>query len=298
MTFIRSFLFVPAASEKMLGKIDGSDADAVILDLEDAVVESQKPKARELAAEYLTERPAGSRQPQIWVRVNAIGSSHWDADLNAILQHEPDGIVLPKAEGPDDVEKLAGRLDAARLGPDVKILAIATETAAAPFRLGDYANAKLDRLYGMTWGAEDLSAALGASTNIDGAGRYRFTYELVRSLCLMGARAAGVEPIEGVFTDFRDLEGLAASCQAAREDGFVGRLAIHPAQVPIINNAFTPGADEIDHAHAVVAAFDASPGAGAVSLDGRMLDIPHLTQARAIIARSKALSQKTEGAGA
>jgi citrate lyase subunit beta/citryl-CoA lyase len=196
--------------------------------------------------------------------------------------------MLPKAQGPADIERLSFYLDAleAQAGltlGSTRVLPVATETAAAPFNLGAYGAARLPRLAGLTWGSEDLSTALGASTNRDVSGEWAFTYRMVRSLTLMGARAAGVQPIDTLYSDFRDEQGLRAASQASRAEGFTGRLAIHPAQVQAINESYLPSAAEIEHARRVIAAFEASPGAGAVGLDGKMVDIPHLKQAQALI---------------
>jgi citrate lyase subunit beta/citryl-CoA lyase len=220
-------------------------------------------------------------EANLWVRINPLDSPEADKDLAAVLPHHPNGIVLPKAEGGASVAELARRLTE-RGNATAQILAIATETPAAMFQLGTYGGAK--RLTGLTWGAEDLPAAIGASTSREEDGRYTPPYELARSLCLFGAAAAGVAPIETVYPAFRDLEGLAAYAGRARRDGFTGMMAIHPAQVEVINAAFTPSASEIEHARAVVAAFDANPGAGALSLGGRMIDRPHLIQARRTVA--------------
>ncbi|HEY1145899.1 MAG TPA: CoA ester lyase, partial [Allosphingosinicella sp.] len=224
----------------------------------------------------LTEHPAES----LWVRINPLDGAEADRDLTAILTARPDGIVLPKAEGGASVNELVRRL-AERGNVTAQVLPIASETPAAVFQLGSFAGVK--RLAGITWGAEDLPAAIGASSSREADGSYTAPYEMVRALCLFGAAAAGVAPIETVYPAFRDLEGLAAYAARARRDGFVGMMAIHPDQVPVINAAFTPSEAEIAHAQAVVAAFEANPGAGAVSLDGRMLDRPHLVQAKRVL---------------
>ncbi|KAJ54066.1 citrate lyase [Actibacterium mucosum KCTC 23349] len=285
MSALRSFLFVPADSPDKMTKAVASGTDAVIFDLEDAVAPEHKPAARAEVARFLVETPDPTCQ--IWVRVNPLDSGMAEGDLQTILQGPlPSGIVLPKAVGPEDVAKLSKMLDAYDPEGAIRILPVATETAAAPFRLGDYADADLPRLWGLTWGAEDLSTALGAATNRDADGNWAFTYRMVRSMCLMAARAAGVEPVETLYANFRDTDGLRADSQAAATEGFTARLAIHPAQVGPINDAFVPSKDAITHAQRVVAAFDANPGTGTVGLDGQMLDIPHLTQARAVLARA------------
>jgi citrate lyase subunit beta/citryl-CoA lyase len=274
---LRSLLFVPGDRPDRMEKALGCGADALILDLEDAVAPAAKPEARRAVAAFVAAHPTAS----LWVRINPLDGPEADKDLQAILGARPDGIVLPKAEGGASVTELAQRLT--RSGnATAQILAIATETPAAIFQLGTYGGVK--RLAGLTWGAEDLPAAIGAATSREEDGRYTAPYELARSLCLFGAAAAGVAPIETVFPAFRDLEGLAAYAARARRDGFTGMMAIHPDQVPVINAAFTPSQEEIAHARAVVAAFAAHPGAGALSLDGRMIDRPHLVQAQRVLA--------------
>lgn len=274
---MRSLLFVPGDRPDRMEKALRSGADALILDLEDAVAPAAKPEARKAVAAFL-EANGGAN---LWVRINPLDGPEADKDLAAILSAHPDGIVLPKAEGSASVNELARRLTE-RGNATAKILAIATETPVAIFQLGTYGDAR--RLAGLTWGAEDLPAAIGAATSREEDGRYTPPYELARSLCLFGAAAAGVTPIETVYPAFRDLEGLAAYAARARRDGFTGMMAIHPAQVSVINEAFTPSEAEVAHARAVVAAFEANPGAGALSLDGRMIDRPHLVQARRLLA--------------
>ena len=273
---LRSLLFVPGDRPDRMEKALGCGADALILDLEDAVAPSGKAEARRAVAAFLTANSAA----RLWVRVNPLDSAEQEKDLAAILSGHPDGIVLPKAEGGASVAELARRLSE-RGNATASILAIATETPAAMFQLGSYAGAK--RLAGLTWGAEDLPAAIGAATSREEDGRFTPPYELARSLCLFGAAAAGVAPIETVYPAFRDLEGLAAYAARARRDGFTGMMAIHPGQVSVINAAFTPSEAEIAHARAVVAAFAAHPEAGALSLDGRMIDRPHLVQAQRVL---------------
>lgn len=277
---LRSLLFVPGDRPDRMEKALRTGADALILDLEDAVAPAAKPNARRQVATFLGANPAAP----LWVRINPLDGEEADRDLAAVLSAHPHGIVLPKAEGGTSVTELARRLTAGG-NATAQILAIATETPAAIFQLGTYGGAK--RLAGLTWGAEDLPAAIGASTSREPNGRYTAPYELARSLCLFGAAAAGVAPIETVYPAFRDLEGLAAYAARARRDGFVGMMAIHPAQVPVINAAFTPSAAEVAHARAVVAAFEANPEAGALSLDGRMIDRPHLLQARRVLAATE-----------
>jgi len=286
----RSFLFVPGDSERKLAKGVGSGADALILDLEDSVAPARKTAARGTVAEQLRSRAAGG--PERWVRVNPLDEGGV-ADLAAVVGPGLDGVVLPKIDGAGDVGRLGHYLDAleCRAGMasgSVRILPIATETPRAPFGLAGFAERVLPRLYGLTWGPEDLGTALGASTNRDETGEFAFTYRMVRSLCLMAARAAGVEPVDTIHADFRDPEGLARTSAAAAREGFTGRLAIHPDQVPIINRAFSPSAAEVEQARRVLAAFAADPEAGVVGLDGKMLDIPHRKQAERVLARQAA----------
>ncbi|QSB44448.1 CoA ester lyase [Tsuneonella flava] len=286
MKLLRSFLFIPGDSEKKLAKVAGCGADAVILDLEDAVAPSAKDAARKLVAAFLRDfdRDAPGA-PQLWVRVNPFDTGMTEGDLAAVVPGAPHGIVQPKTNGSDCVAKLSGLLDhmelARSIAPgSIRIIPVATETAIAPFRLSEYATADLPRLAGLTWGAEDLAAALGATGNRDTNGEWGFTYKLVRSLTLMAAHAAGVPAIETLHADFRDEDGLRASSRAARAEGFSGRLAIHPAQVAPINESFTPSDEEVAFAQRIVDAFAANPDLGTVGIDGKMVDIPHLKAAR------------------
>ncbi|HEX6999445.1 MAG TPA: CoA ester lyase [Gammaproteobacteria bacterium] len=290
---LRSMLFVPADSERKLARAAGADADALILDLEDSVVAARKPHARGLAADFLRERRARPRSG-VWVRINAVTEPESERDLDAVLPHGPAGIVLPKPRSAGDVLRLAARLDERerRLGLEpgaTRILPIATETPAALFALGGYAGCG-PRLAALTWGAEDLRVALGAATNVDERGEWLPTYALARSLCLLAAAAARVPAIDTVFTDFADEDGLLRQAAAARRDGFVGKLAIHPAQVEPLNRAFTPSREAIAHAQRVVAAFAASES-GTVALDGRMLDKPHLEHARRVLSLARRIDQ-------
>ncbi|VWX50193.1 CoA ester lyase [Novosphingobium sp. 9U] len=285
MSRLRSFLFIPGDSEKKLGKVDESGADAVVLDLEDAVAPANKALARQMVTDFLKARPRAGRTVQLWVRVNPFDTGMTEDDVAAIMVGAPDGIMQPKIDGPDCVAKLSALLDHYEEGQGVpagstRILPVSTETPIAPFRLGDFATAGLTRLAGLTWGAEDLSAAMGASTNVGADGKWAFTYQLVRSLTLMAAHAAGVPAYETLYVDFRDDEGLRASCRAARAEGFSGRIAIHPAQVSGINDSFSPSEEEVAFARRVIEAFDAEPNAGTVGIDGKMYDIPHLKAAR------------------
>ncbi len=271
---LRSLLFVPGDRPERMVKALSLGADALILDLEDSVAPTAKAAAREHVAAFLAE----PRAMPLFVRINPLDSGLADDDLAAVLPGRPDGIMLPKAEGEASLAALDARLDGA-----IAILPIATETPAAIFALGSYGGVT-DRLVGLTWGAEDLPAAIGAATSREADGSYTAPYQLARSLTLFGAHAAGVSAIETVYPDFRDLDGLAAYAARGRRDGFTGMMAIHPSQVAVINAAFTPSAEERAKAQAIVDLFAANPGAGALQLDGRMVDAPHLKAARALLA--------------
>jgi len=272
----RSWLFVPADSEKKIARACASEADAIIFDLEDSVAPERKAAARDIL-KALGKRSCG---PQWWVRVNPLRTDDHRLDLGLIGIADVHGIVLPKAESGGDVTELAHRTGS------IPIHAIVTETAASLFTLLSYRDPK-SPLTAMSWGAEDLSAALGASSKYDCDGALSFTYRLARSLCLAGALAAGVQPVDGIFANFRDGEGLRAEAEAAAREGFTGKLAIHPDQVGAINAAFTPSAADVDHARAIVDAFDADPKAGVLSVGGRMVDRPHLIQARRVLERAR-----------
>lgn len=297
---LRSFLFVPGDSERKLARGAASGADALILDLEDSVAPDRKEIARAMVAEYLAAARAQAEQgaqgaPELWVRINPMGEGGLD-DLAAVARTGPDGLVVPKVDHPDDLARLSLMLDALErrdpVARPIRLMPVATETARAPFALGAYADAALPRLYGLTWGAEDLATALGATANREAGGGWGFTYRMVRAQCLLASHAAGVAAIDTLYADFRDEAGLAAESRAAAREGFTGRLAIHPAQVAAINAAFSPNADDIAHARRVVAAFADNPGAGAVGLDGKMLDRPHLKQAEALLSRAAAFAAK------
>ncbi len=274
MLRLRSLLFVPGDRPERMEKAVSLGADALILDLEDAVTPDAKPAARAAVAAFL----ARERRIICFVRVNPLDSGLIDDDLAAILPARPDGIMLPKAEGAPSLRALD-----AKLTGDIMILPIASETPAAIFTMGSYGGVT-PRLAGLTWGAEDLPAAIGAATSREDDGSFTAPYQLARSLALFGAHAAAVPAIETVYPDFRDLDGLAAYAARGRRDGFTGMMAIHPAQIAVINAAFTPGEAEIAHARAVVALFAANPGAGALSLDGKMVDAPHLKAAQRLLA--------------
>jgi len=304
---LRSLLFVPGDRSERMEKALTLGADALILDLEDSVAPGNKPAARRAIADFLestlsppergrrseatpgegqspdaqplSPEGRGLQRPYLFVRLNPLDSDHFVDDLAGVLGSFPDGLVLPKAEGAASVRKLADR-------SGVPILPIATETPAAIFRLGEYGEVA-DELCGLTWGAEDLPAAIGAAASRDDSGAYLPPYQLARSLTLFGAAAAGVNPIETVYPDIKDLVGLKRVAEAAARDGFTGMMAIHPAQVPVINAAFTPSPEQVANARAIVAAFDANPHAGALQLDGKMIDAPHLKQARRILERAE-----------
>ena len=271
----RSWLFVPADSEKKIARALDSEADAIIFDLEDSVAPARKAAARAI----LKELPARSGGPQWWVRINPLRTDDHREDLDIIGIADVHGIVLPKTESGADIIELAHRTGT------IPIHAIVTETAASLFGLMSYRDPK-STLAAMSWGAEDLSAALGAASKYDENGELSFTYRLARSLCLAGAAAAGVQPVDGVFADFRDADCLAREAAAARREGFTGKLAIHPDQVAVINAAFTPSADEVAEARDIVAAFEAQPDAGVLSVAGKMVDRPHLVQAKRTVERA------------
>ena len=274
---LRSLLFVPGDRPDRFGKAAASGADAIILDLEDSVAPQNKAAARIAVRDWLAMRDTSVA---IFVRVNALDGGEIGADLAAILGLPLDGLLLPKAEGAASVEALLALAGKGVLPP---ILPIATETPAAIFEIGSYRQIA-NRLIGLTWGAEDLPAAIGATTSRDPDGRYTAPYEMVRSLTLFGAYAAGVLAIETVYPNIADLAGLASYVARGRRDGFTAMMAIHPSQVDAINRGFTPSDAELAHARAIVAAFAAVPSAGALKLDGRMIDRPHLRQAERLLA--------------
>jgi citrate lyase subunit beta/citryl-CoA lyase len=288
---MRSLLFVPADSAEKLDKAMASGADAIIVDLEDSIAADGKARARQSATAFLMEAIASAPRPRILVRVNGLQTGLIDADLDAIAAAKPDAIMLPKAEGGASVlhadAKLAVR-EAINNLPDghLEIIALATETAASLFVAGTFAGASA-RLKGLSWGAEDLSAELGAQANRDTHGRFLDPYRLARVLCLAGAAAAQVPALDTVYVDFRDSDGLRRECEEACRDGFVGKLAIHPAQVPVINEVFTPSPAAIERARAIVDAFASKPGAGVVAIAGVMYDRPHLARAQQLIDRLK-----------
>lgn len=289
MKLLRSWLFVPGDSEKKMEKARGNGADALLLDLEDSVADDRQEIARKMVAEFLAANPDRSAQ-QLWVRINPLDTELALPDLAAVMPGAPDGIILPKVYSAAEVNRLSDFLLVleAREGlaqGSTKILSVATETAASLLTFDSYLKDVSDRLVGLTWGGEDLAAALGASTNRHPVtGDYDDPFLLARSLCLATARAIDVQAVGVVYVDFRDLEGLEKECLRDRRSGFIGKVAIHPAQVEVINRAFTPSEDEIAFARRVVDIFEKNPGVGTIGLDGKMLDMPHLKQARNVIA--------------
>jgi len=280
----RSWLFAPGDSERKMEKAAAGAADIVIFDLEDAVAESEKPRARLLIPAFLKSRP--DDRSRLWARINPLQGPHALADLAAVMPGRPGGIMLPKSRGRADVERLDHYLSAleAASGIDLgstKVIALVTETAEGMFTTGSYAGAP--RLVAMTWGGEDLADAVGASENRNADGSYGFTYELARSLCLLGAAAAGVAAVETIHGDFRDEAGLRERATRVRRAGYRGMLAIHPAQVDVINEAFSPSAEEVAAAQEIVDLFAAHPGAGTIGYKGAMLDRPHLARAQALL---------------
>ncbi|HEX8664042.1 MAG TPA: CoA ester lyase [Beijerinckiaceae bacterium] len=288
---MRSLLFIPGDSPKKLDKGIGSGADVLLVDLEDSVALSGKEAARRTAAAFLAAARMEANRPRLYVRVNALSTGLADADLDAVMTAGPDGIMLPKTVGGPDVSHLAAKLAVreAEHGLEdgsTRIVAIATESARGIFALGTLAGSS-HRLAGVAWGGEDLAADVGAETNRGEDGLYTDPYRIARSLTLFAAAAAEVDAIDSVYTDYRDLDGLAAECQEARRDGFSAKMAIHPAQVAVINEAFTPSDAALAHARTVVEAFARNPDAGVVGIEGRMIDRPHRRQAERLLARAK-----------
>jgi len=283
---LRSLLFVPGDSERKFARAKDCSADALILDLEDSVAPPQKAAARAHVAGLIDGAP--KRNWLFIVRINALDTGLALDDLAAVVKPGLDALLIPKVNGAADLERVGHYLDAleARAGMSqgsVKLASVATETAKAMFALGSYAPAH-PRLIALTWGAEDLSAALGATDNKEPDGSWTFPYEFARAQCLFAASGAELAAIDTLFAGFRDAKGLEIDCRRSRRDGFVGRLAIHPDQVPVINRCYAPSEAEIAHARKIVAAFEANPGAGAMGVDGKMVDLPHLKAARKTLA--------------
>ncbi len=288
---MRSLLFVPADSEKKIAKAMSVGADCLILDLEDSVAPARKAAARPMAAAFLRAARDRPNRPKLYVRINALDTAEWPADLDAVMPARPDGIMHPKPRGAEDVDRLAIALDHAEAKHGIptaatRIIAIATEVPMAVLTLPTYLEAS-SRLEGLTWGAEDLSALMGSSATREAGGGWTSPYRLARDLCLFTAMAAGRQPIDTVYVDFRNTEGLAEECRLAARDGFTGKMAIHPDQVATINAAFTPTSAEITWAHEIIALFRDNPGAGALSLRGQMIDRPHAVRADRILIRAK-----------
>lgn len=279
---LRSLLFVPADSEKKLQKSVDSSADGLIFDLEDSVAASRKQIARDMCATHLRDM-ADKREWKAFVRINPLKTPESLHDLAAVIGRGIDGIMLPKVDSVQDIEIVSAQLDALEVRAGIKrgntrILVVATETARAMLNMGGYCQ-KMPRLVGMTWGAEDLSTDIGAMTNRENDGALSHVYLLARSMCLLAASSAQVAPIDTLYSNFRDLDGLANDCLESRRRGFSGRVAIHPDQVETINRCYTPDEADISLAREVVAAFAAQPEQGTVGIGGRMYDRPHLMQA-------------------
>lgn len=287
---LRSWLFVPGDSEKKQSKAADTGADAIILDLEDSVTAANKARARELTLGWLQAQSTanGASAQGRWVRINALDSGMWRDDLSAVMPGAPDGIMLPKSAGPESVEQLSAELAELerRHGlaeGSTRILPLVSETAAAAITIPAYARAALPRLAGLTWGAEDLSAAIGATRKRGADGQWTDAFRFARTQTLLTAHACEVMAIDTLHADFADEAGLRLAAEAARADGFAGMLAIHPAQVAVINAAFTPSDAELAEARAIVAAFAANPDAGALQIEGRMIDRPHLKLAQRLL---------------
>ncbi|ABD24541.1 HpcH/HpaI aldolase [Novosphingobium aromaticivorans DSM 12444] len=290
----RSWLFVPGDSEKKLGKAMATGAHAVIVDLEDAVAPAAKPQARVLARDWLgihRQHVTENRPVARWVRINAIDTGMWREDLQVVMAGAPDGVMLPKCEGPEQVRQLAAEiyeLEQRNRVPNgsTRILPLVSETAKSALTITSYVDEPMPRLAGLTWGAEDLSAVLGATRKRDAAGAWTDAFRFIRAQCLLTSHAKGVWAIDTLHDDFRDEAGTKRAAEAARADGFTGMLAIHPSQVPIINTAFAPTEAELAEAEAIVALFAASPYAGTLQYNGRMVDQPHLRMAKQLLGRT------------
>jgi citrate lyase subunit beta/citryl-CoA lyase len=289
---MRSYLFAPGDQPRKLEKAMASGADAVLIDLEDSISTERKAEARQTTAAFLKDAVAAANRPRLFVRVNGHQTGLIDDDLDGVMAGKPDGILLPKAEGGACVTLLDAKLTAREAIHGIadgatRIMVLATETAAAMFNAGSYKGSSR-RLMGLTWGAEDLSAEIGAQANRDRDGHFLDPYRLARSICLTAAANAGVQAVDTVYVDFRNVDGFRRETEDGRRDGFTGRMAIHPAQVPIINEVFTPTQSAIEHARRVIAAFAAADGAGTVGINGLMYDRPHLVRAQQVLARAKA----------
>jgi citrate lyase subunit beta / citryl-CoA lyase len=288
---MRSLLFVPADSERKLAKAEATGADTLLVDLEDAVSASRKPAARQIAAEYIKAVRPREGRPHLYVRINALDTPYWQDDLAGVMGAAPDGIMLPKPRSGEDVHKLSIALNHAEERAGItagttRIIAIATEVPVSLLSMSTYIGAS-SRLQALTWGAEDLSTELGSSATREAGGGWTSPYRLARDLTLYAAVSAQVQPIDTVYIDFRDARGFREEARLAARDGFTGKLAIHPDQVAMINEVFSPSPDEIARAEAIVQLFVDNPDAGALSLDGQMVDRPHLIRAERLLARVK-----------
>ena len=288
---MRTYLFVPGDAPRKLEKGLASGADALLLDLEDSVAPDAKPKAREIVREYRLAQASRKDRPRLFVRVNALDTGLTDAELDVVMAARPDGILFPKSRHGGDVTHLDAKITAREALHNIeegttRILVLVTESAEALFGLSNYRGSS-ERLDGMTWGAEDLSADLGAETNRNERGDYTDPYRLARAQCLIAAVAAGVAPIDSIYPNFRDADGLRREALEGRRDGFTGKMAIHPDQVPVINEIYTPSAESIAQAKRLIDAFAAAGNAGVISLDGQMYDQPHLKRALRLLARVK-----------
>lgn len=283
---LRSLLFVPGDSEKKFTRASQGNADVLILDLEDSVAPAIKPQAREIVAGWLDR--AQDVAAALFVRPNPLDSGMIDEDLAAVVRPGLAGLLVPKANGAEDIAEIARKLDqleaAAGMAPGtVKIAVVSTETPLAMFNLQSYTPPH-PRLVGLTWGAEDLGAAIGATDNKEPDGSWTFPYQVARAQCLFASAAAGVVPIDTLYANFRDPEGLEIDCRKARRDGYLGRIAIHPDQVDTINRCFSPSEEEVAQARKIVDAFTANPELGTIGIDGKMYDIPHLKAAHKTLA--------------
>jgi citrate lyase subunit beta/citryl-CoA lyase len=291
---MRSLLFIPGDAERKLAKGVGCGADALILDLEDAVSAPRKAAARTISAQYIALTRALKERPLLYVRINALDTPYWEDDLAGIMGSRPDGVLLPKVRSGGDVHTLSIALNHAEEGAGVdrgatRIIAIATEVPISLLQMHTYVGSS-SRLEGLSWGAEDLSAVLGAKANREADGAWTSPYQLARNLCLFTACAANVQPIDTVFVDLRDMQGLRAEASLAARDGFTAKMAIHPAQIPLINELFTPTAEEIGLAQEIVELFEKNPSAGALAHRGQMVDRAHVARAERILARAKAVA--------
>ena len=293
---MRSFLFLPADSDKKLAKGLTSGADALILDLEDSVSASRKATARTITSQYLAATRALETRPRLYVRINALDTPYWEEDLAGVMGSKPDGVLLPKARSGEDVHTLSIALNHAeeRAGADkgaTRIIALTTEVPISLLQMHTYVGAS-SRLEGLSWGAEDLSGVIGALANREADGRWTAPYQLARNLCLFTAVAAGTQPIDTVFVNFRDADGLRAEAMEAARDGFTGKMAIHPGQVAVINDIFTPTPEAIAASEEIVKAFADNPQAGVLGIRGQMVDRAHIARAERILARAKATARR------